>query len=238
VLTANSGEEALELAIAELPDAILLDLLMPGMSGWETAAALAQHPGTSAIPIVILSVLSPEGSDAPEGAIVDWLRKPLDDMQLFEALERAFGAREKPITVLVVEDDPDLAGLLSTTFQRHGIETFHALDGAQAIDIIQRVLPDLLVLDVGLPEVDGFEVIEWLRRHERLRAIPVVVYTARDLDEGERERLRLGSTTAFLTKGRITPQDFERHVMALLGRLTPSNRQEHVDERQAHLAGR
>jgi len=82
------------------------------------------------------------------------------------------------------------------------------------------VLPDLLVLDIGLPEADGFEVVDWLRRHERLRAVPLVVYTARELDEHDRERLRLGATTEFLTKGRITPQDFEQRVMRLLGRLT------------------
>ena len=73
------------------------------------------------------------------------------------------------------------------------------------------------MLDVGLPEADGFQVVDWLRRHERLSALPMVVYTARELDEAGRERLRLGASTEFLTKGRITPQDFEQRVMGLLG---------------------
>ena len=125
---------------------------------------------------------------------------------------------------LVVEDDGDLAGVLTASFDRHGIQTFHAADGAQAILISQRELPDLLVLDLGLPEVDGFAVVEWLRRHERLHAMPMVVYTARDLDDGDRRRLQLGSTTQFLTKGRITSSDLEQRVMGLLGRLTPATR--------------
>jgi DNA-binding response OmpR family regulator len=126
--------------------------------------------------------------------------------------------------VLVVEDDQDLAGVLTATFQRNGIRTFHASDGATAIELSQRELPDLLVLDLGLPEVSGYEVVEWLRHHERLQALPMVVYTARDLNESDRERLKLGSSTEFMTKGRISPADFERRVMALLRQLTPSER--------------
>jgi signal transduction histidine kinase/DNA-binding response OmpR family regulator len=220
VIPAHSGEQALERAIAERPDAILLDLLMPGMSGWETAAALSEHPDTREVPILILSVLSEAEAQAPSAPVVDWIEKPLDEAALFAALERAVSPRGEPFKVLIVEDDRDLAATLTATFERHGIETFSASDGREAIELSQRVLPDLLVLDVGLPEADGFQVVDWLRRHERLSTLPMVVYTARELDEADRERLRLDASTEFLTKGRITPQDFEQRVMGLLGRLT------------------
>ena len=83
-------------------------------------------------------------------------------------------------TVLFLEH-----GYTSATFEssRHGVKTFHAATGLEAIELSQQVMPDLLVLDIGLPEADGFEVVDWLRRHERLSALPVVVYTAKDLDE-------------------------------------------------------
>jgi DNA-binding response OmpR family regulator len=136
-----------------------------------------------------------------------------------------------------VEDDRDLATILRATFERHGIETYHAADGREAIELSQQVLPDLLVLDLGLPEPDGFQVVDWLRRHERLSALPVVVYTARELDAADRERLQLGAGTEFLTKGRITPQDFEQHVMRLLGRLTRNRAPETSDEPEAHPVG-
>ena len=233
----SCGEQALESALADPPDAILLDLLMPGMSGWETAAALKQHAATDEIPIVILSVLAQADTEAPEGPVVGWIQKPLDDAELFAALGRAVSARNEPFRVLVVEDDEDLAGVLIATFARHGVQTFHAGDGTQAIEISQRVLPDLLVLDLGVPGVDGFEVVGWLRRHERLHVVPMVVYTARDLDESDRARLRLGATTEFLTKGRITPLDFEQRVMTLLGQLAPSGRRRRVDEPEAHAVG-
>jgi len=237
VIKAASGEQALERAIAERPDAILLDLLMPGISGWETAAALSQRHETSDIPIVFLSVLSEGEGETPGEPVLDWLEKPIDERALFAALERAVSRRD-PFKVLVVEDDRDLAGILTAIFESHGIETFVASSGVQAIELAQRVLPDLVVLDIGLPEADGFEVVDWLRRHERLNALPMVVYTANDLDEADRERLRLGDTTEFLTKSRISPQHFERRVMALIARLSHDRIREREDEPEAHPVGR
>ena len=238
VIEAGSGAQALERAISERPDAILLDLLMPGMSGWETAAALKQRPETSEIPIVILSVLSQAEAEAPSVPVVDWVEKPLDEAALFQALERAVNPRSEPFKVLVVEDDPDLAAILTATFEHHGVKTFHAATGLEAIELSQQVMPDLLVLDIGLPEADGFEVVDWLRRHQRLSALPVVVYTAKDLDETDRQRLRLGETTEFLAKGRITPKDFEQRVMGLLAHLTQDPTPETGNEPEAHLVSR
>jgi PAS domain S-box-containing protein len=119
--------------------------------------------------------------------------------------------------VLIVEDDLDLADVLAATLRRHGIKTFTAATGPIAISLSQQVRPDLLVLDVGLPETDGYEVVGWLRRHESLSSLPIVVYTAQDLDEESRDRLRLGETTEFLTKARVSPEAFEERVTNLLG---------------------
>ncbi|MEA2144131.1 MAG: hypothetical protein QOI64_2561 [Solirubrobacteraceae bacterium] len=238
VIPAHSGEQALLRARAERPDAILLDLLMPGMSGWETAAALQQHPETRGVPILILSVFAPDDVEAPPTPVLDWIEKPLEEAALFLALERAVNPREHPFRVLIVEDDRDQAAVLTEILERHGIETFHARDGREAIELSQRVLPDLLVLDLGLPEADGFQVVDWLRRHDRLSSLPLVVYTARELDEADRERLRLGTSTEFLTKGRITPHDFEQRVVDLLARLTRDRTPEVSDDPEAHPVGR
>jgi DNA-binding response OmpR family regulator len=83
----------------------------------------------------------------------------------------------------------------------------------------QRILPDLLVLDLGLPERNGFAVVDWLRQHNYLYQVPLVIYTAWDLNESDREYLKLGQTL-FLTKARVTPQEFERQVINLLNRVT------------------
>jgi CheY-like chemotaxis protein len=219
-IVAASGQEALQLAASEQPLAILLDLLMPGLNGWETAARLKEQPETEHIPIVICSVLSPE--EATGTAPVDvagWVDKPLDEDSLVRVLETALAPPLRISRVLVVEDDEDLAGVLTTMFQHHGLETFHASTGSEALRLAQRVLPDLLVLDLMLPDSDGFAVVDWLRRHERLHTVPLVVYTARDLDESQREQLRLGETR-FFTKGRVSPADFEERVMGLVARMT------------------
>lgn len=192
---------------------------MPGMSGWEIAAALKAHPATDDIPIVILSVFAQGEIGDPAGPVADWLAKPVDEEALFSALERVVRAQRRPFKVLIVEDDADVADVLGAMFERRGIDSFTAGSGREAIALSQTLLPDLPVLDIGLPDADGFDVVDWLRHHEHLRALPIVVYTGRELDEADRRRLRLGSTTEFLTKGRITPADFEQHVMRLLGQL-------------------
>lgn len=217
-LLAASGEEAVEMALAERPAAILLDLLMPAMSGWDTAAALKSRPETADIPIVVLSVLPPDGDGAQDPAFSDWVAKSSDENALLRALESTMRGRSTP-NVLIVEDDLDLAGVLQSMFQSRGLATTHVTTGSGALDASQRAAPDLLVLDLGLPDTDGFAVVDWMRRHDRLSQVPMVVYTARDLDDAERRRLAVNRASYF-TKGRVSPEDFERHVVDLLDHVT------------------
>ncbi len=228
-----SGQAAIEQAVAQPPDAILLNLMMPGMHGWETLAILKQQPSTQKIPIIILSGLLPDAREVPHPGISDWIVKPPEQQQLFKALERALNGSDRHTRVLVVEDDLDLAQVLIAMFERYGIETYYAQTGREAIQMSQRVIPDLLVLDLVLPECNGFTVVDWLRQHNRLCQVPLVVYTAKDLDDCERERLKLGQTL-FLTKGRITPEEFECRVIKLLnwiirGRKEDSNHDSQTD---------
>jgi PAS domain S-box-containing protein len=218
VLTAASGGEAIDRAIHHHPAVILLNLIMPEMDGWQTLARLKQHPETQHIPVIILSGLTPDAQQTPSQTIQQWIVKPPDPQVLLEALENALARPQQPIKVLIIEDDLDLAEVLKAFFHRRGIETSHAQTGREAIRVSQEILPDLLVLDLGLPECDGFEVVDWLRQHNRLHQVPLVVYTARDLDEQDRDRLKLHQTL-FFTKGRISPQDFEQRIVQLLNRL-------------------
>jgi PAS domain S-box-containing protein len=222
VVTATSGQEAVAQAAAQQPAAILLDLLMPGMNGWETMATLKSRRETHAIPIIIFSILSPQERTPSQPEFSGWVSKSSDEVVLFQALKRALEERARTALVLVVEDDLDLAKVLIAILQRHGIETVHARTGREAIEGCERWRPDLLVLDLILPDGDGFVVADWLKQHDQLRQMPVAVYSAKDLDAGERERLQLGRTE-FFTKGRITPEEFEQRVMGLLARLVPNN---------------
>ncbi|QLE59483.1 PAS domain S-box protein [Nostoc sp. TCL26-01] len=218
VMTVASGQEAIEQATLNQPDVILLNLVMPEMDGWETLAILKQQPQTQNIPVIILSGVSPETSHSIPDDVSAWIIKPPNVNLLCQALEKATAKPQQNIKVLIVEDDPDLAQVLIAMFNRHGTTTFSAQTGREAIQVSQNLIPDLLVLDLGLPECDGFAVVDWLRQHQKMCHVPLVVYTARDLDESDRQKLKLGQTL-FLTKGRINISEFEQRVINLLDRI-------------------
>ncbi|PLZ75984.1 response regulator, partial [Fischerella thermalis] len=222
VVTVANGEEAIAVASSSHPDVILLDLLMPGMNGWETMTVLKQRVDTQDIPVIICSVCTPTDNSKPNQDFVNWVSKPLEESLLFESLRQALTNSAKQIRVLLVEDDPDLAEVLQTLFKLHDINIVHAKTGKEAIRLSQKVKPDLLILDLVLPEGDGFMVVEWLQQHNQLCKIPLMIYSAKQLQESERKRLKLGHTE-FLEKGQVTPQEFEHRVMQLLHKITQSN---------------
>jgi PAS domain S-box-containing protein len=124
------------------------------------------------------------------------------------------------LQVLVAEEDRDLARVLIALFERHGAIVYYAQTGTEAIQCYDFVVPDLLVLDPIMPEQDGFVVVDWMRQHEQLCQIPVVVYGVEELTAVEQQRLTLGPTL-FFTKSRIPPEQFEQQVMQWLSRITP-----------------
>jgi PAS domain S-box-containing protein len=209
-----SGRELIDRAPAIAPDAIVLDLLMPGLNGCETLAILKGNPATATIPVVIASAFSPTESDWPMADLAGWIQKPLDERTIVNTLEHALQPHVQK-TVLLVEDDLDLARVFAASFDRQGVQIVHAATGGEAIEFSQKVAPDLVVLDLVLPDMDGYRVIDWLKDHDMLRSVPVVVYSAAEPTPSQRERLTLGPTE-FLTKSRISPEDFERRVIKLL----------------------
>lgn len=215
VVTASSGSQAVELAVADPPDVIVLDLLMPDMDGWETAARLKSHEATRAIPIVMLSVVPESEAVVPDDVASDYVSKSSGPATLLEAVGRA---AEERSTVLLVEDDDDLASVLAAMFERDGLTTVRARTGREALELCERVTPDLVVLDIGLPDVDGFAVVDELGRLDRLREATLVVYTGRDLSAAERQRLTDEGALLF-TKGSATPEAFEQRVLALVDRI-------------------
>lgn len=122
-------------------------------------------------------------------------------------------------TILVVEDDLDLARVMTTALQSRGIRTFHAVRGGDAVQLCRQHQPSLMVLDVGLPDIDGFAVVSALRESPTLGRIPLLVYSALEIGSVDRLRLCLGPTE-FLTKSRCSLADFERHVVRLLETVT------------------
>jgi PAS domain S-box-containing protein len=211
----ESEQMAIAQAISQPPDIILMDLQMTKTKVCEVIAALKQQPNTQNIPIIICSICTPDESSFYTAENIPWI---VNEQPLLHLLQQALVSSSKHVQVLVVEDDTNLAEVLMTLFERRDIEAFHAKTGQEAIWLSQQLCPDLLVLDLVLPDRDGFAVVEWLRQHNGLKNIPLLVYSAKDLDQSERDRLHLGQTE-FLTKGRVTIQEFEQRVVELLQQI-------------------
>jgi DNA-binding response OmpR family regulator/anti-sigma regulatory factor (Ser/Thr protein kinase) len=218
VILAQSGERAVQRALAEHPDVILLDLQMPGRSGAQTVVALREHDETSSIPIVVLSVLPRSDEEMAGGAFMDWIEKPADPDELVAALDRAIGRADDVFRALVIERDPAVAELLRALFARHRVASFTATDGPQALAVCGRMRPDVIVLDDDLPNVDGVDIRSWLRGQPSLAAAAIIAYDAQHVEAAERERRSVGAVTQILTKGQISAEEFQWRVMTLLAR--------------------
>ena len=190
VVTASDGEEALELARTLRPSAITLDVIMPHMDGWSVLSSLKSDPRTRDIPVVMVTMTGDRDLGAALGA-TDFLTKPVDRKQLVELLARhgsAGGAR----TVLVVDDDPEVRAMLRRALEQEGWTVSDAENGRVALDRLATEAPSLILLDLMMPVMDGFEFVMEVRKREACRSIPIVVVTAKDITEEDRRRLEGG----------------------------------------------
>ena len=218
VIEASSGDQALILAAEHQVEAILLDLYMPGLSGWETLQRLRNNPVTANIPVVVLSVLSSTLRPQLTGDAQGWVQKPFNENLLFAELGRVLHHGDGPAYVLLVEDDEDLASVLIASFQDAAVHIDRAATRQEAIRQCINRRPDLLILDLTLPDGDGFSFVEWLRQQLPLRTLPLVVYSGREVSDAEMARLRLGPTE-FLTKAKVQPHEVEELVLAMVQRI-------------------
>ncbi len=225
ILEAASGEQALTLAHSHSVQAILLDLHMPGLSGWETLEKLKESDDTAHVPVVVLSVLSPTARPTRDGGggllPQGWVQKPFDEERLLAELSRVVHQSNGSSHVLLVEDDQDLAAVIIAGFEEAQVRVDHASTRQSAIDQCRTKRPALIILDLTLPDGDGFSLVEWLRKQPDLLSLPLVVYSGRDLADAEMTKLRLGPTD-FLTKARVQPSEVEELVLNIVQHLRPA----------------
>lgn len=198
-------------------EAILVDIALDGLNGWEILPRLRMEPEAAGVPIVLLSVDHPNPSlPIPTGAD-GWVGQSPDDETLLNELARVLSSPGEKARILVVEDDVDLAGVIGAVFAQDGIDVKLAHTRQAALEACLSFKPQLLVLDLSLPDGDGFNVVDWLRQHEDLAHLPLVVYSAREIAPTERSQLQLGPTH-FLTKAKVQPQQLESLVLTMLRR--------------------
>jgi PAS domain S-box-containing protein len=214
VVEADSVEQTIAAAQNGV-GAIVLDTSLDGMNGWEILPLLRRKNPDSHIPIVLLSLADQQAAGPLPGDAEGLVMKPVEEDALLAELARVLCGPGERARILVVEDDVDLARVIREIFSRETIEVHlaHTLQGA--LDSCTDLQPHLLVLDIGLPDGDGFNLVDWLRQHETLSHLPLVVYSGRELAPSERRQLILGPTH-FLTKTRVQPQQLEALVLTLL----------------------
>ncbi|MFZ6777249.1 response regulator [Undibacterium sp. Ji83W] len=191
IVRANTAEAALTMAEQEHPDLITLDILLPGMDGWEFLEHFKQHPLFSSTPVVIISIVADRGRGLSLGA-AHVMQKPIARENLTTALS-VLGFCNDPTavqkTALVVDDDPKAVRLVTTQLDSFGYKTLAALGGQEGINMARQHKPDLIVLDLMMPEINGFDVVEALKSDTVTASIPIIVLTAKQVTADDRIRL-------------------------------------------------
>jgi GAF domain-containing protein/CheY-like chemotaxis protein/HAMP domain-containing protein len=223
VIGVADGRQAVEEAIRLKPDVITVDILMPNKDGWSVIQELRQNDQTRDIPVVVCSIISDQGKGFSLGA-ADYLVKPITEDDLVSALKRLSEGQEQT-NVLIVDDTPDDIRLIrrileSPTEVVNGLPRYsvrEACNGAEGIAAVQAAPPDLIILDLMMPQVDGFAVVEALKADPATRTIPIVVVTAKALTEEDHSRLN-GHIEALLSKGLFSEQELMDQVALALAR--------------------
>lgn len=212
VATASGGEEGLRLVRELRPIAVTLDVMMPTMDGWAALTAIKSDPELSATPVIMASITNDHELGFALGA-ADFLTKPVDRERLVAAVRRC-GCDFAGCRVLIVEDDPNSRELMRAVLEREGGQATEAQDGEAALHELERQAPDLILLDLMMPGMDGFEFSARVHGDARWASIPIVVITAKELTAEDTRRLS-GTVAKVLQKGAGAGTGFLRALREL-----------------------
>ncbi len=219
VRCAQDGREGLEMAREIRPGLVVLDVILPTMDGWEVLSALKADPSLAAIPVVMLTIVDEAEKGLSLGA-VDYLSKPLDRGKLSRVLGK-YLPMEPVAPVLVVEDDVPTREAMARILRSEGLEALTAGDGFQALQRMAYRKPGVILLDLMMPEMDGFQFLLEKQRSEEWADIPLVVVTARELSAEDRRALKAAGVEKTLQKGVYRRKDLLEEVRRLVNRNLP-----------------
>lgn len=215
VRTASSGEEGLKLARQLKPAVITLDIIMPHMDGWAVLDAIKADPEIADIPVVVVSVTDNQKLGFAVGAMA-YVTKPIDWDHLCDLLAK-YTHGNRDIDILLVEDDENTRQIMRRTLVKEGWRLLEAENGRVAINLMENETPGLIILDLMMPEMDGFEFLSELRKKEEWQKIPVIVVTAKDLSSNEKHQLE-GRVQKIIQKGSYTKKHLLDQVKEIVSR--------------------
>ena len=220
VAFATTGPMALSQALALSPSAITLDIMLPEMDGWEVLKHLKADPLTASIPVIVVSVLDNQELAKALGAL-DFLVKPVERTSLLSALSRTAPSLPRPpqeVRILVIDDELANRTLLTSILTPSGFTVFAASSGKQGLSVLPTFYPHLILLDLRMPDMDGFAVVTALRSAPATASIPIVVMTARDITAQDISRLS-GHVSAVFERKSVTDDELISRLHEL---ITPS----------------
>ncbi|MFD0961014.1 response regulator [Paenibacillus chungangensis] len=211
---ADSGEEGLRLSRELQPHVILLDILMPEMDGWSVLTRLKNDPVLRGIPVIIVSMTDDKKQGFSLGAS-EFILKPVDKAQLVATIDRYIPNRNAQ-RVLVIEDDATTNEMMAKLLQKEGYQVTQSYNGGSALSLMQSEMPGLILLDLVMPEMDGFQFLAELRKRDAWRSVPVLVITAKTITVHERLRLK-GYVKGFMQKGSFDHKSLLAEIHQLIG---------------------
>ena len=213
---ARNGDEALKKTRELKPFAVLLDVMLPGKDGWEVLQELKSDPEVKDIPVVIFSIVDNKDLGFALGAS-EYLVKPVDKATILKKLEQLSFATKKSrrvVNMLCIDDNPEALDMLVSILEPAGYNVITANSGKQGIESAIAYSPDLIILDLMMPEIDGFEVVHALKSNPSTAYIPIFVITAKDITIEDRLRLA-GKIENFIQKVHFTKEDLLMHIRDL-----------------------
>ncbi|MBE7472776.1 MAG: hypothetical protein DPW09_12050 [Anaerolineae bacterium] len=219
VVSAAGGEEGLRLARATQPDVITLDVIMPGVDGWAVLTTLKAEAALADIPVIMVTIVNDKSLGYTLGAS-DYMTKPIERERLLALLEkyRPISDDETGIVtplILTVDDDADMRDMIRRTLEKQGWQVSEADNGQAGLERIAAQQPDVILLDLMMPKMDGFDFVAALRQNEAGRAIPIVVVTAKEITPAERQRLN-SHVEKILQKGTFSREQLLAEVRDLV----------------------
>jgi signal transduction histidine kinase/CheY-like chemotaxis protein len=214
VSLAANGDQGLRLARQLHPTAIILDVMMPSMDGWMVLSALKTDPELAPIPVTMLTMIDEKNMGYSLGA-AEYLVKPVNREQLAKVLEK-YSSSETPPLVMVVEDDATSRDMMATMLKKAGWRVITAENGKKGLELIHQYRPDLILLDLMMPEMDGFEFATQLFHNPTYSSIPVVVLTAKDITLEDRLNLDKEGVKAVFQKGAFNREELLTEISQLL----------------------
>ncbi|MBB6693621.1 response regulator [Cohnella xylanilytica] len=221
---AESGQEGLELSRKLRPKVICLDILMPSMDGWSVLSALKNDPELQDIPVIILSGTSDMQLGYALGAS-EFLTKPIKRDRLISIIDKYVPAGSEQ-SVLVIEDDAAASEMMARLLQKEGYAVTRAVNGLQALEKLAGEAPKLILLDLMMPEMDGFQFLAELRKREEWNDIPVVVVTAKTITQEDRLKLN-GYVKGVIQKGTFSPATLLEAIQNSIGKIKEAGSDAH-----------